>query len=249
MPGPNRGHGLHAECRVLLVHGLLHLLGFDHEEGEEEAAEMAAHEEELLTLLTGAGGGLVSSSLSGLREYDEGFIGGSDGSSNTGGSGSSSSSSSGGSGGESASSESVVYPATMSGSSTRQADCLVLDLDGTLLNEECVITPRTAEALRAALAAGVQVLIATGKARPAAIRAAGTARLDGPGGIVSHGHPGVFLQGLDVYGRAGAALYKVGRCRLKPAKPRVSKCVDFVNARGPRWSIFPSNLINGGGPL
>ena len=48
----------------------------------------------------------------------------------------------------------------------------------------------------------------TGKARPAAIRAAGTARLDGPGGIVSRAHPGVFLQGLDVYGRGGAALYK-----------------------------------------
>ena len=41
------GHGLLDECRVLLVHGLLHLVGFDHEEGEEEAAEMAAYEDEL----------------------------------------------------------------------------------------------------------------------------------------------------------------------------------------------------------
>ena len=49
----------------------------------------------------------------------------------------------------------------MSGSGRRQADCLVVDLDGTLLNAECVITPRTAEALRAAVAAGVQVVIAT----------------------------------------------------------------------------------------
>ena len=48
----------------------------------------------------------------------------------------------------------------------------------------------------------------TGKARPAAIRAAATARLDGAGGVVSREHPGVFLQGLDVYGRRGVGLYK-----------------------------------------
>lgn len=30
-----RGHSLHDECRVLLVHGVLHLLGYDHENGEK----------------------------------------------------------------------------------------------------------------------------------------------------------------------------------------------------------------------
>ena len=29
-----RGHSLHDECRILLVHGVLHLLGYDHENGE-----------------------------------------------------------------------------------------------------------------------------------------------------------------------------------------------------------------------
>lgn len=35
------------ECRLMLVHGLLHLLGYDHLE-DEEAREMEAREEELL---------------------------------------------------------------------------------------------------------------------------------------------------------------------------------------------------------
>lgn len=37
--------------RVLLVHGLLHLLGYDHETGEEDAREMRAREDELLAVL------------------------------------------------------------------------------------------------------------------------------------------------------------------------------------------------------
>lgn len=37
-----RGHGLRDEARVLLVHGVLHLMGFDHEEGAWVAAAAAA---------------------------------------------------------------------------------------------------------------------------------------------------------------------------------------------------------------
>lgn len=48
------GHGLHEELQVLLVHGLLHLLGFDHETGPEDAAAMRAEE---LRVLAGLGGG------------------------------------------------------------------------------------------------------------------------------------------------------------------------------------------------
>ena len=66
------GHGLLDECRVLLVHGLLHLAGLDHETGVEDAERMAACEDELLGLLTegrlaGGSRGLVSSRLSGAR--------------------------------------------------------------------------------------------------------------------------------------------------------------------------------------
>ena len=39
------------ECRVLLVHGLLHLLGHDHEAGQADADAMAAAEQKLLHTL------------------------------------------------------------------------------------------------------------------------------------------------------------------------------------------------------
>jgi probable rRNA maturation factor len=45
-----QGHVLHTELQVLLVHGILHLLGFDHLE-PEEAVEMRTEEDRLLKLL------------------------------------------------------------------------------------------------------------------------------------------------------------------------------------------------------
>ena len=109
-------HSTRREARVLLTHGFVHLLGYDHEEGEEEAREMAALEDALLKMLDddddgggGGGGGLISTSLSGAR------------------------------GGSSASSSDAkdvrTFTPSASGKSTRKADTLVLDLDGTLLNK------------------------------------------------------------------------------------------------------------------
>lgn len=60
-----RGHGLREELRVLLVHGLLHLLGYDHEAGPEELAEMADAEGRLLGHLGWSGVGLVAASEGG----------------------------------------------------------------------------------------------------------------------------------------------------------------------------------------
>ena len=42
------GHTVPEEMKRLLVHGVLHLLGFDHEEGEERAAAMREMEEKYL---------------------------------------------------------------------------------------------------------------------------------------------------------------------------------------------------------
>lgn len=52
------GHALDRELRVLLVHGLLHLLGYDHLE-PADAAEMQGAEERLLAVLEETGTGLV----------------------------------------------------------------------------------------------------------------------------------------------------------------------------------------------
>ncbi|MSQ02862.1 MAG: rRNA maturation RNase YbeY [Myxococcales bacterium] len=54
-----RGHDLHTELRVLLVHGLLHLCDHDHEE-EADNVRMAAEENRLLAVLGVAGVGLVA---------------------------------------------------------------------------------------------------------------------------------------------------------------------------------------------
>ena len=47
------GHPLGAELAHLLVHGILHLCGYEHERGGEEAARMRAREESYLGDITG----------------------------------------------------------------------------------------------------------------------------------------------------------------------------------------------------
>ncbi len=46
-----RGQGVNRRIRRLLVHGFVHLLGFDHERGEEEAALMEAEEKKYMNML------------------------------------------------------------------------------------------------------------------------------------------------------------------------------------------------------
>ena len=49
------GHSPSAELRVLLVHGVLHLLGMDHEQGGRQEKEMRKWEEKLLKKLARPG--------------------------------------------------------------------------------------------------------------------------------------------------------------------------------------------------
>ena len=156
------GHGLRDECRVLLVHGLLHLLGLDHELSEADAETMAVAEQEMLHAL--------GWKVTGLTRRASGDV------------------------------------PSAARTTSAQRRVLVTDLDGTLLNRDSVITLGVAAALRRAIASGVEVVVATGKARPAAIRAASTQGLDGI--IVGKNTPGVFLQGLEVYGRGGELVYE-----------------------------------------
>ena len=52
---PEFGNSAQDECRLMLVHGMLHLLGYDHIE-DDEAEAMEAREDELLRLLAAARG-------------------------------------------------------------------------------------------------------------------------------------------------------------------------------------------------
>ncbi len=53
-------HSLRTELKVLLIHGFLHLLGFDHEKGPAHAREMKRWESKLLVELgASAGAGLL----------------------------------------------------------------------------------------------------------------------------------------------------------------------------------------------
>ena len=56
---------------------------------------------------------------------------------------------------------------------------VALDMDGTLLDSASRVLPSSVAALRAALAQGVRVCLATGKARPAAMAAMRTVGLTG----------------------------------------------------------------------
>jgi len=47
------GHGLREELRHLLVHAVLHLMGYDHERGPRDAALMARKEQAILKALGG----------------------------------------------------------------------------------------------------------------------------------------------------------------------------------------------------
>jgi probable rRNA maturation factor len=47
----DKGIAVEAHAAHLIVHGLLHLAGFDHETGEEDAAEMEALETKALALM------------------------------------------------------------------------------------------------------------------------------------------------------------------------------------------------------
>lgn len=47
-----RGHSFEKEMFILLVHGILHLIGYDHERSKKEAVEMRKMEKEILKLFS-----------------------------------------------------------------------------------------------------------------------------------------------------------------------------------------------------
>ncbi|XP_030445025.2 endoribonuclease YBEY, chloroplastic-like isoform X1 [Syzygium oleosum] len=179
-----RGHTLLDEIRILMVHGLLHLLGFDHELSEEAEAEMEKEEELLLKSLGWKGKGLIQSAYDSKTDIDP---------------------------------HAENPDADLPKDRKREGSLrfykpkfsyIFCDMDGTLLNSESRISLTNAKALKEALSRGVKVVIATGKARPAVINILKTVDLAGKDGVISQFTPGVFVQGLLVYGRQGREIYR-----------------------------------------
>eukprot|EP00271_Cylindrocystis_brebissonii_P014287 TRINITY_DN3559_c0_g1_i1.p1 TRINITY_DN3559_c0_g1~~TRINITY_DN3559_c0_g1_i1.p1 ORF type:complete len:759 (-),score=98.35 TRINITY_DN3559_c0_g1_i1:657-2864(-) len=201
-----RGHTLLDELRILLVHGLLHLIGYDHEKGDEAKTEMAEEEKRIMAALGWKGEGLIEASLPKIKEGGSG-----QGNKNTIVDGSKAAAAAVEVNGVPSNVATTLDSASKNSPRQKKPPFryLFCDMDGTLLNSKSQVAPNTAEALRAAKARGVTVVIATGKARPAAMSALSTVGLvgTGPREVVSLESPGVFLQGLRVYGREGAVVH------------------------------------------
>ncbi|WVZ68894.1 hypothetical protein U9M48_017772 [Paspalum notatum var. saurae] len=169
------------EVRVLVVRGILHLLGFHHETSDEAAAELDKEEQLILKSLRWKGKALSKSSQDSNKLQTDSLDG-------------------------------QVTNGLKKAGSLRfykpKFKYIFCDMDGTLLNSKSQVTARNAEALREARSRGVNIVIATGKARPAVIDALSMVNLSGRTGIVSESSPGVFLQGLLVYGLEGRQIYK-----------------------------------------
>ncbi|GJN17731.1 hypothetical protein PR202_gb04825 [Eleusine coracana subsp. coracana] len=180
------------EVRVLVVRGILHLLGFHHEASDEAAMEMEKEEQLILKSLRWKGKSLAKSAQESNRLHSDSqdgtfFL--------------------------------MLFPlclrmftgqVTDSQKRSVKPQILQTKIQVYLFGYGCKsqVTERNAEALREARSRGVNIVIATGKARPAVIDALSMVDLAGRTGIVSESSPGVFLQGLLVYGLEGRQIYK-----------------------------------------
>ena len=201
-----RSHSLRTECRVLLVHGALHLLGYDHEgeeqNAEEDAEDMARAERAILKELAWDGDGLIDAATKASKRGESSSSSAAATSSYFGTSSSASANkSSNGSSSSSSSSTRRSFSSASSSKSRPKARAVAIDLDGTLLTSTSSACLEGAAAAVAAANAGVAVIISTGKARPAA--AAALEKIGLGGMLVGPEKPGVFLQGLAAYGRDG----------------------------------------------
>ena len=153
-----RGHDIQREMRILLVHGLLHLLDYDHELSGRDEEVMKAEEERILEALNWTPkGGLITMSTEG----------------------------------------------SPSETRSREIKLVALDMDGTLLNSDVLVSQKNAEALMECERKGIRVILATGKARTSALLAC---EKSGLGHMFDSTSPGIFIQGLLVHGPGGKVL-------------------------------------------
>jgi Cof subfamily protein (haloacid dehalogenase superfamily) len=95
---------------------------------------------------------------------------------------------------------------------------IAVDVDGTLLNNQAELSERNENALRKAMARGVQVVLATGKTRNSTLRFIERLSLD---------TPGIYLQGLAIYEGDGTIKWQQ---TLNPALAR--QVITFAEDRG-----------------
>ncbi|KAK3152540.1 hypothetical protein QOZ80_2BG0160360 [Eleusine coracana subsp. coracana] len=177
-----RGHTLVDEIRILMVHGLLHLLGFDHELGEEDEEEMEKEEERILNTLEWKGKGLIRSSYD-VDTNIEHLQNSADVNSN-------------------------IEKMSHRQKPQTKLSHIICDIDGTLVDHDGCLHEESIESLRDVIAEGVNVIMVTGKSRVSTVR---TFKLHNPQGkdvLISETSPGVFLQGSLVYARHGQEIYR-----------------------------------------
>ncbi len=106
---------------------------------------------------------------------------------------------------------------------------IVVDLDGTLLSDDHTLSEKNKQALLAATAAGVPVVLATGKTRKSAESLIAALNLN---------TPGVFVQGLVIYNADGTLRYQQ---TLEAATAR--RVITFAEDRGFGTLIYSGNRI------
>ncbi|CAO2045128.1 unnamed protein product [Urochloa humidicola] len=163
-----RGHTLLDEIRVLMVHGMLHLLGFDHELSEKAEEEMEREEEHILNTLDWKGKGLIKSAhdtatyMGHLQNSSE-------------------------------ANNSIEKVSPREEQRTKLSH-IIYDIDGTLVDYDGRLHEESIESLREAIATGVNVIMVTGKSRASTIRTFKLLDFHDIDGYVSETSPGVFLQ-------------------------------------------------------
>ncbi|CAN6230921.1 unnamed protein product [Urochloa humidicola] len=177
-----RGHTLLDEIRILTVHGLLHLLGFDHELSEEAEEEMEKEEEHILNTLEWRGKGLIKSAYDIATDMAH-FECSVEASNN-------------------------IEKVSLQAEHRTKLSHIICDIDGTLVDYEERLHEESIESLRGAIATGANVIMVTRKSRASTIRTFKLLDFYDEDGFVSETSPGVFLQGSLVYGRHGQEVYR-----------------------------------------